>query len=166
MAWAPSRPGLFPRDEESEQFSGCGRRTGKGGGRVRRTLFHWTKVRPAVRLLRPGASAGPSTPVHRFLCVQLSRETAKNRLKSLGFWNRNTSVFDRGSPLLEREGPERKGGLRSASVWWARALGWGDGVPQGPRALSDTLWPTRSPCLSPPDTKRAPTNPQKRHQMP
>ena len=91
-----SRDGLgsFPAwafsQRRGERGGLLGRYGGQGrvlGGRVRRTVFHWTNLRPALRLLRPGAATGPSTPDHRFLCVQLSRETAKNRLKSLGFWN-------------------------------------------------------------------------------
>ena len=78
---------LFPRDEERGLLGRYGGQGRVEGGRVRRRDFHWTDLRPALRVLRPGAGTGPSTPDHRFLCVQLSRETAKNRLKSLGFWN-------------------------------------------------------------------------------
>ena len=92
--WVPGWPGLlpgsfFPETRRVRRASREVRRTGKGSGRegLRRKLFHWPNLRPALRVLRPGAATGPSRPDHRFLCVQLSRETAKNRLKSLGFWN-------------------------------------------------------------------------------
>ena len=92
--WVPGWPGLLPgpafSQRRGERGGLLGRYGGQGrvlGGRVRRTVFHWTNLRSALRVLRPGAATGPSTPDHRFLCVQLSRETAKNRLKSLGFWN-------------------------------------------------------------------------------
>ena len=159
MAWAPSRPSLlFPRDEESEEASrdvrgGRGKKgvVGEGVVEMWRAASHWLGLRSAGATRRTGLC---SPPQHRFLCSQLSRETAKNRLKSLGFWNWNTSVFDRGSPLLEREGrPKRKGS--SSRVRWARAQGAWEGRPQGPtRPLSDTLWPTQPDC--PPRTLNGP----------
>ena len=91
MAWAPSRPSLlFPRDEESEEASrdvrgGHGKGVvGEGVVERWRAASHWLGLRSAGATRRTGLC---NPPQHRFLCSQLSRETAKNRLKSLGFWN-------------------------------------------------------------------------------